>query len=102
MDRGLTQVAVAERARYTAKYLNEIEAGKRDLPLTTMQRIVEGGLGASLADVFADFSKGRRVVKEREPLPVNVDALARVIAELPVARRRHVVAAMRAVLKAVE
>lgn len=93
---------MAERAGYGAKYLNEIEAGKRDLPLTTMQRIVEGGLGASLADVFAEFGKGRRVVKEREVLPPNVDDLAREIAELPSVRRKLVLAAVRAVLKAVE
>lgn len=98
--RGLTQVAVAERAGYGAKYLNEIEAGKRpDLPLSTMQKIVEDGLGASMADVFADFPKGRRAVKEREPLPANVEGLARAIADLPAARRREVVATVRAAVR---
>lgn len=101
--RGLTQVAVAERARFTAKYLSEIEGGKRpDLPLSTLQRIVEHGIGASLADVFAEFPKARRGLKVREPLPANVEGLARAIADLPAARRRQVVATVRAVLKAVE
>ena len=100
LARDATQSQVAERAGYSAKYVNEIETGKRpDIPFSTLRKIVESGLSASLADVFADFAtKGRRV-KPREALPPHIEELAREIAELPEGKRHDVLAIVRAVVR---
>ena len=83
----LTQEVVAERAGYTAKYIGEIEHGKRDIPLSTLRAVVESGLGLSLDAVFAD--KGRKVAPlERIPLPRDIELTANVLATLPMKIRR--------------
>lgn len=50
--RGWTQQQVASRVGLTSKYISEIERGLRDLPLSTLQRVVEDGLDAVLVEVL--------------------------------------------------
>jgi transcriptional regulator with XRE-family HTH domain len=88
-QRGLTQEQVGERAGYTAKYISEIERGRRDPPLTTLALIAEKGLGCDLADVVAEAarrrgSSTRKTATETyvatRPLPPAVYELAEQIA----------------------
>lgn len=50
--RGWTQQQVASRVGLTSKYISEIERGLRDLPLSTLQRVVEDGLDGALVEVL--------------------------------------------------
>jgi transcriptional regulator with XRE-family HTH domain len=51
-ERGLTQEAVGERAGYSGKYVSEIERGLRDPALTTLERLVEQGVGCALDELL--------------------------------------------------
>ena len=44
----LTQTQLGERAGLVGKYVSEIERGTRDVPLSTLQALVERGLGFRL------------------------------------------------------
>ncbi len=51
-QRRLTQEQLGERAGYTSKYISEVERGLRDLPLSTLERIVEHGLHSRVEYLF--------------------------------------------------
>ena len=99
LDRGLTQEQVAERAGFASgKYISEIEAGLRDLPVLSVKAVVEAGLGFTLRDAFEEVSPSRRkrtMTPEREPLPAHIEEAAYNIASLPAQKRRRVMALVR-------
>jgi transcriptional regulator with XRE-family HTH domain len=100
--RRLTQDEVAERAGFASgKYIGEVERGARALPYLTLVKIVELGLGISLETVFVGLpGRKPRLQPEREPLPEHVAKAAYRIAELPVKKRGHVLAAIREIVLA--
>jgi transcriptional regulator with XRE-family HTH domain len=51
---GLTQRELGERAGIVGKYVSEIERGTRDLPVSTLFAIAEGGLQRRLEISFRD------------------------------------------------
>jgi transcriptional regulator with XRE-family HTH domain len=97
----LTQEAVAEKAGFGGKYLGEVEKGIRDVPLSTLRAIVENGLGLQLDAVFDSKSKKKRRVSKRAAetkLPRDVEITAELIAALPIAARRPLLALVKAML----
>ena len=97
-QRGLTQAQTAEAAKFSTQYVSELERGVRpDVPLDTLRRVVEDGLGASLADVFTNDAPP---APDTRPLPPDVDAVARQLARLSSARRRRVMILLKAAFKA--
>ena len=57
--RGWTQQELASRVGLTSKYISESERGLRDLPLSTLRRIVEDGLETPIVEVFPPVRGGR-------------------------------------------
>jgi transcriptional regulator with XRE-family HTH domain len=98
----LTQAKVGELAGFTAKYINEIEAGRRpNLPLSTLVAIAEKGLKCSLSDVFQPEPRRARAQPKTE-LPSALQALAHELARLPAAKRKAVLKVLRAAINAVD
>ena len=89
---GLTQSELGRKAGIVGKYVSEIERGNRDIPFSTLRRIVEDGLGLALDIRFEARSGGRSA-----PLPPIPHEL-REIAELPAESRKAVLAVIRGVL----
>ena len=81
---GRTQEQVAERAGFSGKYLSEIERGRRDVPLSTLVRLAEVGLGVGVAVVL----DGEPVARDARPLPASVREFAEDVAQLPPSVRR--------------
>ena len=106
-ERGLTQAQVAEGAGFSAKFISEIERGLRDLRVTRLRRIVEDALGSTLQSTFVGVTADDALASELESTPARVElpgwaqALAGELAELPAPRRREVLGAVRAMLRAV-
>ena len=98
LARGFTQEQAAERARFSSgKYVSEIEAGLRDLPVTTLATVV-AALGYTLRDAFENAPRPRRAaapVPDREPLPAKIEDIAYAINALGSKQRRRVLALMR-------
>lgn len=95
---GLTQEEVAQKAGFGGKYLGEVEKGLRDVPLSTLRAVVEDGLGYQLDAVLG--AKHRPL--KRKPgakLPRDVEITAELIAALPVASRRPLLALVKAMGK---
>src|SRR5207244_5431304 len=66
--RHLTQEQVAARAGFASgKYVSEVELGKRDLRFSSLRRMVEDGLGASLGDAVARVGGADRVAETAAP-----------------------------------
>ncbi len=95
------------RAGFSGKYISEIERGLRDLPLSSLAAVTVRGLGADLAQVFGSPvpEPGYRAGEESvappygmPPLPGDIDRLARRVTELPLPRRRQVLAVLRLAL----
>jgi len=93
---GLTQEAVGNRAGLSGKYVSEIERGTRDMPISTLLAIVEGGLGLDL-DIRLGAKPGSKT-RLRPALPRPVADIADAIAELPPEQRGRVLAAIRSIL----
>jgi transcriptional regulator with XRE-family HTH domain len=51
-ERAMTKEDVAERSGFTGKYISEIERGQRDVPISTLERIVVRGLGSRVERLF--------------------------------------------------
>lgn len=93
----LTQELLGKRAGIGGKYVSEIERGTRDLPLSTLQSIVEGGLGLRLEIEFRP-KNGSKPKIQLPPLPAAVEELARAIAALKGEERQQVLALLRGIL----
>jgi transcriptional regulator with XRE-family HTH domain len=100
--RGLKQQQVGDKAGFTAKYVSEIERGRRDVPLSTLRMVVERGLGATLEEALQGVSprkaKAAGEMTARQPLPPGVEETAQEIAALPEEQRRKVIGLVRGVL----
>jgi len=55
--RGMTQAAVAELAGLERTYLTDLERGRRNPTITTLERLSRA-LGVRLADLFAEIEGG--------------------------------------------
>lgn len=104
VERGRTQDEVAERAGYTGKYISEIERGLRDVPLTTLQRIVEKGLGSPLAEVFGPAPpkanpSERKAPKTGARASKDLKAILRGLSSLPSATQRRVLRVVTEILR---
>lgn len=95
-NRKLTQRQVAQRTGIGAKYVSEIERATRDIPFSTLYALVERGLQLRLDVAIREKTTTRTVV-----LPSNVEQLAALIADLPIATRTRVVEIMSALLELV-
>lgn len=95
---GLTQEELGDRAGLGSKYISEIERGTRDVPLSTLQALVEDGLGLRLECNFTEGRKAGARAREITPLPLPIDRLARQIAELPNEARGAVLVIVRTAL----
>jgi transcriptional regulator with XRE-family HTH domain len=92
---GLTQRTLGDRAGIVGKYVSEIERGTRDVPLSTLFAIVEDGLQLQLQIAFLQKGNdGGRIA-----LPMNIEAIATLIVELPAEPRAKVVALVRGILE---
>ncbi len=89
---GLTQSQLGRKAGIVGKYVSEIERGNRDVPFSTLRRIVEDGLGLSL-DIRFEAKGSHRAAP---PLPIPPEL--REIAELPADSRKAVLAVIRSVM----
>lgn len=86
---GRTQDDVAERAGLSGKYLSEVERGLRDLPITTLERIVTRGVDSRLEVLFrTELLNG---TPSSRPLPRSVERLASALAEIPEPKRKRLV-----------
>lgn len=88
---GLTQAELGRKAGIVGKYVSEIERGNRDVPFSTLRRIVEDGLGLSL-DIRFEARGSHKTASP--PVPAEL----REIAELPAESRKAVLAIVRALL----
>lgn len=64
---GLTQEALAERARVSTKYLSDVERGKVNASIAVLYELAEQGLGISLIALLnfsIDLDEGRRTREE--------------------------------------
>ena len=91
---GFTQADLGDRAGIVGKYVSEIERGTRDIPMSTLQAIVEPGLGMSLEIVFRP--KGSA---SRSSLPSAIEELAVLIAELPTDQQVRILDLVRRILE---
>lgn len=64
-ERGLKQIEVATGAGVTESQVSDLERGRNDARWTTIARIVEQGLGASLADLATAYE----AAEGGEPVP---------------------------------
>lgn len=101
--RGWTLADLAERAGFGAAYLSEIERGRKNVPFLSLS-VIASALGLPLDETLRGVGEERRgasIARETEArLPQHVEALARDLATLPAGRRRAVLAAVRAFLRA--
>lgn len=56
-ERGLKQIEVATGASVTESQVSDLERGRNDARWTTIARIVEKGLGASLGDLATAYAE---------------------------------------------
>ncbi len=92
MSAGLTQSELGKKAGIVGKYVSEIERGNRDIPFSTLRRIVEDGLGLSLDVRFE--AKGSHKLAALPPMAAEL----REVAELPAESRKAVLAVVRSLL----
>lgn len=92
----MTQAQLGKRAGIGGKYVSEIERGTRDVPLSTLQAVVERGLGLRLEIQFT-VKHGSRPNLALPPLPAAVEELARLVASLPSSQRNGVLAVIRSI-----
>jgi transcriptional regulator with XRE-family HTH domain len=76
----MTQETAAHRAGLTAKYVSQVETGKANPTIGALARLVEHGLGVSLALFFATEaaarSEAQQIVALLEGQPAAVRRLA--------------------------
>lgn len=93
----LTQDALGKRAGIVGKYVSEIERGTRDIPISTLQAVVEGGLGMKLEIEFRPKNGSKPHIR-LPALPPTVEEVARAIAALPEKERARVVTIVRGIV----
>ena len=95
----LTQAQLGKRAGIVGKYVSEIERGNRDVPLSTLRRIVEDGLGLTLEVRFNSQANatGKKNGNGKHSVLTQPQEL-RELADLPPDKRRAALAAIKAML----
>jgi len=88
---GLTQAALAERAKISNEFMSAVERGAK-LPSLQVLEGIAAGLRVELKDVF-NFD--RTAYRKLEPLPREVRDIANVLQVLPLERRRQIVKVLR-------
>jgi len=88
---GLTQAALAERAKISNEFMSAVERGAK-LPSLQVLEGIAAGLRVELKDVF-NFD--RTAYRKLEPLPREVRDIATVLQVLPLERRRQMVKVLR-------
>jgi len=88
---GLTQAALAERAKISNEFMSAVERGAK-LPSLQVLEGIAAGLRVELKDVF-NFD--RTAYRRLEPLPREVRDIATVLQVLPLERRRQIVKVLR-------
>ncbi len=88
---GLTQAALAERAKISNEFMSAVERGAK-LPSLQVLEGIAAGLRVELKDVF-NFD--RTAYRKLEPLPREVRDIATVLQVLPLERRRQIVKVLR-------
>jgi len=88
---GLTQAALAERAKISNEFMRAVERGAK-LPSLQVLEGIAAGLRVELKDVF-NFD--RTAYRKLEPLPREVRDIATVLQVLPLERRRQIVKVLR-------
>jgi len=88
---GLTQAALAERAKISDEFMSAVERGAK-LPSLQVLEGIAAGLRVELKDVF-NFD--RTAYRKLEPLPREVRDIATVLQVLPLERRRQIVKVLR-------
>ncbi len=77
-DAGLKKKDIAERAHISQSYISEIEAGKKDPPIKTLQKICSS-LDVTLSEFFADENQTSKVplnkIKKLNELFIKVENL---------------------------
>ena len=88
---GLTQAALAERAKISNEFMSAVERGAK-LPSLQVLEGIAAGLRVELKDVF-NFD--RTAYRRLEPLPREVRDIATVLQVLPLEPRRQIVKVLR-------
>src|SRR5205823_11813913 len=83
---GLTQAALAERAKISNEFMSAVERGAK-LPSLQVLEGIAAGLRVELKDVVFNFD--RTAYRRLEPLPREVRDIATVLQVLPLERRRQ-------------
>ncbi len=97
----LTQDEVASRAGFSSKYISEIERGCRDMPLSTLCRIVEHGLEWRVDEALFGLTTQESLNPAEELISPMVQKLAVEIAALPEEQQYRVVEVMSGLLNLV-
>jgi transcriptional regulator with XRE-family HTH domain len=92
----LTQAQLGKRAGIVGKYVSEIERGNRDVPFSTLRRIVEDGLGLTLEVRFGN-GNGKKNGNGKHNAPGLPQEL-RDIVDLPPDKRRAALAVVKALI----
>lgn len=95
----LTQDDVATRAGFSSKYISEIERGCRDMPLSTLCRIVEDGLEWRIDEALFGLTSKDTINTHEDTVSPMVQKLAMDIAALPEGQQYQLVEVMSGVLK---
>lgn len=94
----LTQDDVATRAGFSSKYISEIERGCRDMPLSTLCRIVESGLTWRIDEALFGLTSLDDINDHEEQVSPLVQKLALDVAALPEATQYQVVEVLRGIV----
>src|SRR5205809_4578607 len=88
---GLTQAALAERAKISNEFMSAVERGAKLPSLDVLERIA-AGLRVQVKDLF-NFD--RTAYRKLEPLSLEVRDIASRLQRLPVERQRQVIKMLR-------
>lgn len=97
----LTQDDVASRAGFSSKYISEIERGCRDMPLSTLCRIVERGLEWRVDEALFGLTSQDGLNPSEEQISPMVQKLALDIAALSQEQQHRVVEVVNGMLNLV-
>lgn len=98
----LTQDEVATRAGFSSKYISEIERGCRDMPLSTLCRIVEQGLEWRVDEAVFGLTSQTEINANEAPVSPLVQKLALELSALPDEKQSEVVQLLSGITRLVD
>lgn len=98
----LTQDEVATRAGFSSKYISEIERGCRDMPLSTLCRIVEQGLEWRVDEAVFGLTSQSEINENEAPVSPLVQKLALELSALPDDKQSEIVHLLSGITRLVE